>query len=199
MEQYPASRAPHGRDSCQRSAAPYTPMETAWEQAALQRCRVDPYRGWSRDLSIGGTSRFRCRLRAAVRTHFQRAIRYQPQPDVCGLDLALCWRCAHHAKRMDDRITSSHCRAHPPGCSSRGARFGASVRARVRPLQEAGSSIPLAIYVQRRPTMCWRRRRAVVLIHCRCSTLSFSSLELPRGRRPLLGVPERQDVSVLSI
>jgi hypothetical protein len=53
--------------------------------------------------------------------------------------------------------------------------------------------------VQRQPPTCCRRRRAVVLIHRRCSKLFFSSLELPYGRCPPLGTPERQDVSVLSV
>jgi hypothetical protein len=149
MEQYPASRASHRRDSRQRSATPCSPMETAWEQAALQRYQMNTCGGWSCDLSIRGASRHRCRLGAALHAHFQRALRHQPQPDVCWLDLALCWRSAHHAKRVDGWIVSSGSRDHPPRRSSRGAHAGGSVRRRVRPVPEAGSAIPLAVDVQR--------------------------------------------------
>jgi hypothetical protein len=144
VEQYPASRAAPGRVSRQRSAAPRSPMETSWEQAVVQQCRMDPSRGWSCDLSIGSASRLRRRLRAALYTHFQRALRYQPQPDVCWLDLALYWRCAYHAKLLDGRVASDRGRDHPPGHSSRRAQAGASIRGRVSSVPEAGSSIPLA-------------------------------------------------------
>jgi hypothetical protein len=158
MEQYPASRASHDRDSRQRSATPCSPLETSWEQAAVQRRWMDPCGGWSRDLSIGSASRLRCRPGATLHAHFQRALRYQPQPDVCRLDLALSWRCAYHAKRVDGRIASSRGRGHPPGRSSRRAHAGASVRGRVRPVPEAGSSIPLVAGVERQlsGTLCMR-------------------------------------------
>src|SRR5215218_8043403 len=119
-------------------------METAWEQAALQRRWMDTCGGWSRDLSIGGASRFRCRLGAARHTHWQRVLRHKPQPDVCGLYLALCWSSAHHPKRVDGCVTSSRGGDYPPRCSSRRAHSRANVRRRVRVLPEAGSSIPLA-------------------------------------------------------
>ena len=120
-------------------------METPWEQAVPQRCRMAPCRGWSRDLSIGSASCLRCRLGAALHTYIQRPLRHQPQPDVCWLDLALSWRCAYYAKRMDGSITFSIGWGHPPGRSSRRAHAGASVRGRVRPVPEAGSSIPLGL------------------------------------------------------
>ncbi len=149
MEQYPASRASHSWDSRRHTAAPCSPLETPWEQAAPQRCRMAPCRGWSRDLSIGGASRLRCGLGAALHTHFRRALRYQPQPDVCWLDLALCWRCTCHAKRVDGRIISSGGRAHPPGRSWRRAHAEASVWGRVRQVPEAGSSVPLTTSAER--------------------------------------------------
>ena len=157
MEQYPASRAAPGRVSRQRSAAPRSPMETSWEQAVVQQCRMDPSRGWSCDLSIGSASRLRRRLRAALYTHFQRALRYQPQPDVYRLDLTLSWGCACYAKRMDGRITSSGGRAHPPGRSWRRAHAGTSVRRRLRPVPQAGSSIPLTAGAERQDVsvFCW--------------------------------------------
>ncbi len=145
MGQCPASRTPHGRDPYQRSAAPFSPMETPWEQAALQQRWMDPCRGWSCILSSGSASRLRCRLGATLHTHFERALHYQPQPDVCRLDLALSWRCAYHAKRLDGRIPSNRCGAHPPGGASRRAHAGASVRRRLHPVPEAGSSIPLGL------------------------------------------------------
>jgi hypothetical protein len=159
MEQYPASRASHYRDPRQRSATPCSPMETAWEQATVQWRRMGPSRGWSSDLSIRGASRLRCRLGAALHAHFQRALRHQPQPDVCWLDLALCWRSAYHAKRVDGCITPSSGRAHPPGCPSGRAHAGGSVRRRIRQVPEAGSSIPLGADVHRQlpGTECMRK------------------------------------------
>ena len=157
MEQYPASRAPHGRDSRQRSVAPCSPMETPREQAALQRWWMGPCRGWSRDLGLGSASRLRCRFGAALHTHLHRALRYQPQPYVYRVDLALSRSRACHAKRMDGRIASYRGRGHPPGRSSRRARAGASVRGRLRPVPEAGSSIPLAAGAERQVirVLCW--------------------------------------------
>src|SRR5215213_2567677 len=157
MEQHPASRASYRRDARQRNATSCSPMETTWEQAALQRRWMDTCGGWSRDLSIGGPSRLRCRLGAARHTHLQRAVRHKPQPDVCGLDLALCWRSAHHPKRVDGRIGSSGGRAHSPGRSSRRAYVGASVRRSVCHVPEAGSSIPLAAGTghQDISVLCW--------------------------------------------
>jgi hypothetical protein len=157
MEQCTASRVSHRRDARQRNATPCSPMETSWEQVALQQRWMDTYGGWSRDFSIGGASRLRCRLGAARHTRFKRALRHQPQPDV-GLDLALCWRSAHHAKRVDGCIGSSSGRAHSPGRSSRRTYAGGDVRRSVRHVPEAGSSIPLAADVQRQlpGTQCMR-------------------------------------------
>jgi hypothetical protein len=149
MGQCPASRASPDRDARLRSAAPCSPMETAWKQVALQRCWMDPCGGWSCDLSIGSASRLRCEPGTALHTHFHWSLRHQPQPDVCWLDFALCWRCAHHAKHMDGCITSSRGRGYSPGRSARRAQAGASVRGRVPSVPEAGSSIPLAADVQR--------------------------------------------------
>ncbi len=148
MEQYPASRATHGRVSRQRSATACFPMETPWEQAALPRRWMDPCGGWSCDLSVGSASRFRCRLGAALHTHYHWSLRHQPQPDVYRMDLALSRSRAHYAKRMDGRITSSGGRRHSPRRSSRRAHAGASVRRRLRPVPQAGSSIPLVAGVQ---------------------------------------------------
>jgi hypothetical protein len=159
MDQYPASRVSHRRDSRQRSAAPCPSMETPWEQAALQRCWMGLSWDWSCDLSIRGASRLRCEHGAALHTHLQRALRHQPQPDVCWLDLALCWRSAYHAKRVDGCISSSGGRAHPPGCPSGRAHAGGSVRRRIRQVPKAGSSIPLGADVHRQlpGTECMRK------------------------------------------
>lgn len=145
MEQHPATRATHGRNARQRRAAPCPPMETPWEQAALQRCRIDPCRNRDNDLGIGGANRLRCRPRPTLRAHFNRTLRHQPQPDVRRLDPALSRSCACHAKRVDARITPDSGRDHPPGGYSRGAYAGASIRRRVHSVPEAGSSISLTV------------------------------------------------------
>ena len=150
MGQYPASRAAHGWLSRQRNAAPCSPMETSLgEQVALQQCWMGSSRGWSCDLSIGSASHLRCRLRATLRTHLHWALRYQSQPDVYRLDLALPWRCAYQAKHVDGRIASSRGGGHPPRRSSRRAQAGRSVWRRLRSVPEAGSSIPLVAGVER--------------------------------------------------
>ena len=149
MEERPASRAARGRVSRQRSASPCSPMETPWQQVALQWCWMDSCRDWSRALGIGSANRLRCRPGATRHAHFHRSLRHQPQPDVCRVDLTLSRRRACHAKRLDVRIAPSRGMGHPPGRSSRRAQAGANFRGSVPPVQEAGSSIPLAAGAER--------------------------------------------------
>ena len=143
MEQRPASRASHRRNPRQRSAVPYSPMETFWEQAAVSWRWLGPCRGWSRDLSIGGASSLRGRLGASLQTHFRWALRHQPQPDVCRLDLTLSRCCSHYAERVVGRVTSSRGRAHPPGRSARRAYVRGGFRGKLHPVPEAGQPISL--------------------------------------------------------
>jgi hypothetical protein len=150
MEQYPASRAPHARDSRQRSDAPRSPMETPREQAAVSWRWMDPCRGWSRDLSICGSHRRRCRLGPALHAHLQWTLCHKPQPYVFGFDFALSRSCSHHAKHVDGRITSSCGSTHPPGRPAGRAHAGGSVRGRIHQVPEAGSSIRLVAGVVRR-------------------------------------------------
>src|SRR5215210_3598297 len=150
MEKRPASRASHGWNPRQRSAAPYSPMENLWEQGTVSWCWLDPSRGWSRDLGLGCASRLRGRPGATIHTRFQWALRHQPQPDVCRLDLALSWRCSYHAERVDGSITPSCGRIHPSGCSARRACLGGCFRGKIHPVPEAGSPISLTAGAERR-------------------------------------------------
>jgi hypothetical protein len=150
MEKRPASRASHGRNPHQRSAAPYSPMENLWEQATVSWRWMDPRRGWSRDLGLCGACRLRGRPGTALHTRFQWAIRHQPQPDVCRLDLTLSWLCSYHAERVVGSITPSRGRTHSSGCSARRACLGRSFREKLHQVPEAGSPISLTAGAERR-------------------------------------------------
>jgi len=150
MEKRPASRASHGRNPRQWSAAPNPPMENRWEQATVSWRWLDPGRGWSRDLGLGGASRLRDRPGAALHTRFQWALRHQPQTDVCRLDLALSWSCTYQAERVDGSITPSCGGIHPSECSARRARVGENFRGKLHSVSETGSPISLTAGAEHR-------------------------------------------------
>jgi len=63
-------------------------------------------------------------------------------------DLVLSRSRACDAKRVDGRITSGDSGSYPPRRNSRRAHARASVWGRLRPVPDAGSSIPLVVGVQ---------------------------------------------------
>jgi hypothetical protein len=150
LAQRPASRVPYSRSPRQRGAAPCSPMEALWEHAIVSWRRMDPRRGWSRDLGLCGACRLRGRPGTALHTRFQWAIRHQPQPDVCRLDLTLSWLCSYHAERVVGSITPSRGRTHSSGCSARRACLGRSFREKLHQVPEAGSPISLTAGAERR-------------------------------------------------
>ena len=129
-------------------------MEAFRERAAVSWCRMGPFLGRSRNLSIGSANRLRGRPAATLHTHFQWTLRHKPQPDVRWLDITLSRRCACHAERVDGRINSSCGRTHPSRGPARRTCAGGCFRGKLLPVPEAGPPISLTAGAERQnPSM----------------------------------------------